>query len=103
LPEDGTYAFAIVGSNGVKLHDVYCYIRSVIVDGSDAGTFILESSGNWSHWTTSNFLIIKDMKSGKHVLKLVMNPENKGYDNNMSFDKANENNAYLDYLKVIKM
>lgn len=103
LPEAGTYAFALVGSNGVKLHDVYCFIRSVFVDGKDAGTFILESSGNWNQWTTSNYLILKDMNAGKHTLKLLMNPEKKGYDNNMSFDKRNENNAYLDYLKVIRL
>lgn len=103
LPEDGTYAFALVGSNGVKLHDVYCFIRSAFVDGVDAGTFILESSGDWNHWTTSNYLIIKDMKQGKHTLKLLLNPEKMGYDNNMSFDKKNQNDAYLDYLKVVKM
>lgn len=103
LPEDGTYAMALVGSNGVKLHDVYCFIRSVFVDGIDVGTFILESSGNWNQWTTSNYLFIKELKTGKHTVKLMLNPERKGYDNNMSFDKKNENDAYLDYLKVVKM
>ncbi|MCC8144188.1 MAG: carbohydrate-binding protein [Tannerellaceae bacterium] len=87
LPEDGDYAFTLTGSNGVALHDVYCYIRSVFVDGKDAGTFILESSGNWSNWTNSNHLIIRNMKAGKHILSLQYDPENKGYDFNMSHGK----------------
>jgi hypothetical protein len=103
LPESGTYALALVGSNGVAMHNVYCYIRSVFVNEKDYGTFILEASGNWSNWTTSNYLILKDMPAGRHSVKLRWNPENEGYDFNMSHGKRDRNDAYLDYLKVIKL
>ncbi len=103
IPEAGNYGLALVGSNGVALHNVYCYIRSVFVDGNDTGTFILESSGNWNNWTTSNYLILKDMTAGKHTVKLLWNPEGKGYDFNMSHGKKDRNEAHVDYLKVIKL
>ena len=103
IPEPGHYGLALVGSNGVATHNVYCYIRSVFVDDKDVGTFILESSGNWSNWTTSNYLILKNMSSGKHTIKLRWNPEEKGYDFNMSHGKKDRNEAYIDYLKVIKL
>lgn len=103
IPEAGDYGIALVGSNGVATHNVYCYIRSVFVDDKDTGTFILESSGNWSNTTTSNYLLLKNMVAGKHTVKLRWNPENKGYDFNMSHGKKDRNEAYVDYLKVIKL
>jgi len=103
IPETGDYGLALVGSNGVALHNVYCFIRSVFIDDQDRGTFILESSGNWSNWTTSNYLILKNINAGKHTVKLRWNPEEKGYDYNMSHGKKDRNDAYLDYLKVVKL
>lgn len=103
IPETGNYALGLVGSNGRGPHDVYCFIRSVFIDDVDTGTFILESSGNWNLWTNSNYLILKNVAAGKHTLKLRLNPENKGYDNNMSHEKGNANDGYIDYLKVIKL
>lgn len=101
IPEAGDYGIALVGSNGVAMHDVYCYIRSVFVDDKDMGTFILESSGNWKNRTTSNYLVLKNLSAGKHTVKLRWNPEGKGYDFNMSHGKRDRNDAYLDYLKVV--
>jgi hypothetical protein len=104
IPEDANYAITLRGSNGKGPHDVYCYIRSVELDGKDIGTFILESSGNWNQWTYSNQLRIPGLSKGKHRLRILFNPEKKGYDNNMSFAKGNEyrNDAYLDCLDVIR-
>lgn len=102
IPASGNYGLALVGSNGVAEHDVYCYIRSVFVDDVDTGTFILESSGSWSNWTTSNYIMLKDLSAGKHSVKLRWNPEGKGYDYNMSHGKKDRNEAYLDYLKVVR-
>lgn len=103
VAEAGNYALTIHGSNGIKVHDVYCYIRSVFVDGVDNGFFILESSGDWNNWTTSNTMILKSISAGKHTIKLLYNPEGKGFDSNMSFSKQNRNEAYVDYLRVIKL
>ncbi|GAO43367.1 carbohydrate-binding protein [Flavihumibacter petaseus] len=105
IPADGRYSLTLRGSNGNGPHDVYCYIRSVLVDGKDIGTFILESSGNWSQWTRSNQLTLPHLTKGKHELRLVLNPEQKGYDNNMSFAKGAgyKNEAYIDCLEIIAL
>lgn len=103
ITESGNYAIALIGSNGRGPHDVYCFIRSVVVDDVDTGTFILESSGHWDTWTTSNYLFLNKIPAGKHTVKLRFNPENNGFDSNMSHGKADRNDAYLDYLKVIKL
>ncbi|RYG43724.1 MAG: carbohydrate-binding protein, partial [Chitinophagaceae bacterium] len=104
VPENGNYAITLRGSNGRGPHDVYCYIRSVELDGKDIGTFILESSGNWNQWTYSNQLRIPNLSKGKHRIQIVFNPEKKGYDNNMSYAKGNgyRNDAYLDCLEVFR-
>ncbi|WP_255491367.1 carbohydrate-binding protein [Dysgonomonas sp. ZJ279] len=103
IKEAGNYGVALIGSNGRGPHDVYCYIRSVFVDDVDTGTFILESSGDWNTWTTSNYLILKNIPAGTHIIKLRLNPENKGFDSNMSHGKKDQNDAFLDYLKVVKL
>lgn len=104
LPDSGNYAIVLRGSNGHGPHDVYCYIRSVELDGKDIGTFILESSGNWNQWTQSNQIRLRALPKGKHTIKLLLNPEQKGYDNNMSFAKGAQykNEAYIDCLDIIK-
>ena len=90
------------GANGHGPDGTYCAIRSVFIDGQDAGTFILEATGDWNLWLNSDY-IIKDLKAGKHTVSLKFNPENKGYDFNMSHGKENANDCNIDYLKLIKM
>lgn len=99
LPEGGDYAVSITGSNGHGPHDVFCYIRSVFLDGQDSGTFILESSGNWNSRTRSNQLLFRNLAAGRHKLELRFDPEHKGYDNNMSFARGDKyrNEAMIDY------
>ncbi|WEK34543.1 MAG: hypothetical protein P0Y53_18815 [Candidatus Pseudobacter hemicellulosilyticus] len=103
LPEAGKYAFSLKGANGRGPHDVYCYIRSAFMDGKDIGSFILEASGSWNTWTRSNLLIIQDLPAGAHTLELRLNPEQKGFDNNMSFTRNYNNDAYIDRLEVIRL
>ena len=103
IPETGDYGLTLRGSNGIAVHNVYCYIRSVFVDGKDTGTFILESSGKWDNWTTSNYIILRNIEKGKHTISLKWNPEGKGYDFNMSHGKKDRNDAYLDYLRVVRI
>ncbi|MET0462070.1 MAG: hypothetical protein ABW007_02915 [Chitinophagaceae bacterium] len=105
IPEDGNYAINLRGSNGRGPHDVYCYIRSVELDGKNIGSFILESSGNWNQWTYSNQLRLTGLQKGKHKVRILFNPERKGYDNNMSYAKGDgyRNDAYLDCLEVVKL
>lgn len=103
LPESGDYQFTLCGANGYGPDGTYCAIRSVFMDGEDVGTFIIEASGNWNKWTESSHILVKKLSSGKHTLQLLINPESKGYDNNMSTKKTNHNDCHIDYLKVVKM
>ncbi len=102
IPVDGIYALMLSGANGHGPHGTYCAIRSVFIDGEDAGTFILETSGDWTKWLNSNY-ILKKLKAGKHTVTLKFNPENKGYDFNMSHGREDANDCNLDYLKVIRL
>jgi hypothetical protein len=99
----GKYWMKIVGANGHGPDGTYCAIRSVFVDGKDAGTFILEATGNWGQWMNSNYLVIDNLTEGKHRIELKLNPENKGFDNNMSRNKENANDCIIDYLELIRI
>lgn len=103
IPETGDYSLILKGSNGYGPDGVYCAVRSVFVDGKDMGTFILEASGNWKKWMESNHLFLKSLPAGKHTVTLALNPESKGFDSNMSHGKANINDCYIDYLKVVRL
>jgi hypothetical protein len=98
----GFYALKITGANGHGPDNTYCAIRSVFVDKKDAGTFILEASGDWNKWLDSNYLFLNYLQEGKHTIAICFNPEEKGFDNNMSRNKENANDANIDYLELIK-
>lgn len=102
VPADGTYAFVLSGANGHGPDGTYCAIRSVFIDDVDAGTFILEATGDWNKWLNSNYLM-KNLKAGRHTVSLRMNPESKGFDSNMSHGREDANDCNLDYLEVIRM
>jgi hypothetical protein len=99
----GKYALQLRGANGHGPHGTFVAIRSVFVDGKDAGTFILEANGNWQEWTQSNTIILDNLSQGKHTVEIKFNPENKGLDNNMSHNRKDENDCAVDYLKVIRV
>lgn len=101
--KEGNYALQLRGANGHGPHGTYVAIRSVFVDGKDAGTFILQANGNWSEWMQSNTLILKNLNAGEHIVEIKFNPENKGWDNNMSHGKEDENDCAIDYLKVMRL
>ncbi len=102
VPVDGDYALVLSGANGHGPDGIYCTIRSVFIDNVDAGTFILEATGDWNKWMRSNYLW-KNMKAGCHTVSLRLNPENKGFDSNMSHGREDANDCNLDYLEVIRM
>ena len=102
VPQDGTYALVLRGANGHGPDGTYCAIRSVFIDGEDAGTFVLEATGDWGLWLNSDY-IFRQLKAGKHEICLKFNPEKKGYDYNMSHGRENANDCNLDYLKLIKL
>lgn len=102
LPSDGDYAFVLSGANGHGPDGTYCAIRSVFIDDVDAGTFILEATGDWNKWLNSNYLL-KNLKAGRHTVGLRMNPEGKGFDSNMSHGREDANDCNLDYMEIIRM
>lgn len=72
VPVDGDYALVLSGANGHGPDGTYCTIRSVFIDNVDAGTFILEATGDWNKWMRSNYLW-KNMKAGRHTVSLRLN------------------------------
>lgn len=103
IPEPGDYELTLCGANGFGPDGVYCAIRSVEVDGWDAGTFILEATGHWDQWTQSNHILLEGLAAGRHTVSLALNPEGKGFDSNMSRGKANVNDCAIDYLQVARV
>ena len=103
IPEPGDYMIRFTGSNGNGPHDTFCTIRSLFLDGKDYGTVILEAYGDWAEWTHSNHVIFHNLSAGKHTLSLKFNPEERGFDNNMSFNKKNLNDWFIDYLTVVRL
>lgn len=100
VPEDGDYVIWFTGVNGRGPHDVYCTVRSLYLDGADYATIFLEAFGDWNQPTMTNHVILKGLDKGKHVLEIKLNPENKGFDNNMSFNGSNENDWEIRKLTV---
>ncbi len=102
VPTDGDYALILSGANGHGPDGTYCAIRSVYIDDQDVGSFILEATGDWNKWLNSNY-VVRALKAGRHTVSLKFNPEDRGFDFNMSHGRENANDYNLDYLKVIRM
>ena len=103
VPSDGDYVIWFEGTNGLGPHDVYCTIRSLFLDGKDQATVFLEAYGDWNEVTLTNHIVLKDLKAGRHVLTVRLNPEGKGYDNNMSFNGRNLNDWEIRRLVVAEL
>lgn len=103
VPADGDYAIALRGANGHGPHGTWCAIRSVALDGQDAGTFLLEATGDWKQWIDSNYIMLRGLKAGKHTVSLSIDPEGKGYDFNMSHGREDANDCHIDCLKLIQL
>ena len=103
IPETGDYVIRFTGANGHGPHNTFCTIRSLFLDEKDCGTIILEAYGDWEEWTQSNHIVLRSLSAGKHTLSLKINPEGKGFDNNMSFNKENLNDWLIDYLTVVRL
>lgn len=99
IPEDGTYAidFRYANGNGPTNTENKCAIRTFMVDGLFAGTFVFPQRGKqeWSDWGFSNVNPVK-LKKGEHTF-------------NLSFETWNENmngeinQAMLDYMRLIRI
>ncbi|MBQ4285033.1 MAG: carbohydrate-binding protein, partial [Bacteroidales bacterium] len=97
------YVLWFEGSNGRGPHEVYCAVRSVFIDGKDAATAILTAEGDWALVTLSNHITLRGLSAGKHTLTVKFNPEGKGYDDNMSHGKADQNDWIARRLLIAKI
>jgi len=103
VPADGDYLIWFTGCNGRGPHDVYCAIRSIFLDGKDIATLLLEAYGDWDEVTLSNHILLKGLSLGDHVITVRLNPENRGFDNNMSFNRENWNDWFAGTFNVVSM
>ncbi len=103
VPSGGDYVLWFEGSNGRGPHEVYCAVRSVFIDGKDAATAILTAEGDWDLVTLSNHITLRGLSAGKHTLTVKFNPEGKGYDDNMSHGKADQNDWIARRLLIAKI
>lgn len=98
VPEDGSYAlyYIYANGNGPVNTENKCAVRSVSIDGNDAGTLVMPTRGvgNWSDWGRTNAIVV-DLPAGKHTVTLTYNPE----DSNMNLLT---NHALIDRLVVEK-
>mgnify|MGYP003212844704 FL=1 len=75
----------------------------MFLDQKDFATIFLEAYGDWNEVTLTNHVILRDLKKGRHILTVKLNPEGKGYDNNMSFNTRNLNDWEIRRLVVTEL
>ena len=99
VPSDGLYsiAFRYSNGNGPVNTENKAAIRSLYIDGQDAGTIVMPHRGvaNWDDWGLSNSVKFY-LTKGSHILKLQLNPE----DENMNIAT---NHALIDGVVVEQM
>ena len=92
VPQSGIYSisFRYSNGNGPVNTENKAAVRSLYIDGKDAGTIVMPQRGvaNWDDWGISNSVKLH-LDAGQHSLKLVMNPE----DENMNLST---NHALID-------
>ena len=96
VPHDGIYtvAFRYSNGNGPVNTENKAAVRSLYVDGNDAGTIVMPQRGvgNWDDWGMSNSIRV-NLTKGTHTLMLKLNPE----DENMNL---HTNHAIIDGVVV---
>ncbi|MDE6096343.1 MAG: hypothetical protein K2G52_09150 [Muribaculaceae bacterium] len=92
-----TLAFRYANGNGPVNTENKAAIRSLYVDGKDAGTIVMPQRGvgNWDDWGMSNSIRV-NLGKGSHEVKLVFNPE----DENMNIGT---NHAIIDGILIEKV
>lgn len=99
IPQSGTYVLDLryANGNGPTNTDNKCAIRSVSVDNSYIGSFVMPQRGTdeWSNWGWSNS-IPHHFDEGKHTIKLYY----AGHNFNMNMKV---NSALVDQLRLTKL
>jgi hypothetical protein len=99
IPETGSYAVDLryANGNGSTNTDNKCAIRTFLLDGVWAGTFVFPQRGTeeWSDWGFSNTNVIP-LSKGVHQFTLTFEHWNENMNGAV-------NQAMLDYLRVIRL
>lgn len=92
-----TIAFRYANGNGPVNTENKAAIRSLYIDGKDAGTIVMPQRGvaNWNDWGMTNSVRVS-LAPGIHEAKIVFNPE----DGNMNLDT---NHAIIDSMVIEKV
>lgn len=103
VPQTGYYSIALryANGNGSVNTENKCAIRTLLVDGKDAGTVVMpqRGSGNWNDWGMTNSVEMH-LSEGHHVIALQYRPENE----NMNFhtNHALVDRVVLSYLGPVR-
>ncbi len=80
IPEDGLYSISVryANGNGPVNTENRCSIRTLKVDGKEAGTIVMpqRGTGNWNDWGMSNTVNVR-LTPGTHSLSLDFLPVNE--------------------------
>jgi len=99
IGQSGTYSldFRYANGNGPINTDNKCAIRTVFVDGEEAGKLVLPQRGtdNWNDWGYSNPLRL-ELSAGDHMVKIKYTQ----YDENMN---RTVNAAAVDQLRLMRL
>ena len=103
VPQTGYYSIALryANGNGPVNTENKCAIRTLLVDGKDAGTVVMpqRGSGNWNDWGMTNSVEVH-LSEGHRVIALQYRPENE----NMNFhtNHALVDRVVLSYLGPVR-
>lgn len=96
VPKDGIYSisFRYANGNGPVNTENKAAVRSLYIDGKDAGTIVMpqRGAGNWDDWGMSNSIKVR-LTKGEHDLSLQFDPE----DENMNLKT---NHAIIDGIVI---
>lgn len=99
IPADGTYSIALryANGNGPVNTENRCAIRTILIDGRDAGIVVMphRGRGNWNDWGWTNS-IKTPLSKGKHILSISFLDKNE----NMNI---NSNHALVDEVKITEV
>lgn len=98
-PADGDYFLSLryANGNGPVNTENRCAIRTVLVDGVEAGTVVMpqRGRGNWDDWGFTNSLRLPGLKAGPHRITVEFLPR----DENMNIEA---NAALLDAVRLVR-
>lgn len=99
VEKDGEYAVSLVyaNGNGPIFTENKCAVRTLLVDGTPAGSIVMpqRGQGNWTDWGRSSIVKVP-LTVGRHVLTIDFRPENE----NMNIAT---NHAIIDRIELVKI